>query len=279
MLAGIRTRVARWIAPVGGRPRTAQRLYGGARNTKTTGWFGAGTSSADAELNSSLASLRSRSRQMVRDSGYAKRAKACIVNNVIGTGVGLQAQVLGTRGELNTRVNDDIERAWAQWCRPDACHTGGALHFSDLERALLGEVVEAGEVFLRLHFRPFGSSKVPLALELIEAERLADSLAEPGPRDAGNEVRMGVDYRRITIRDQRSRWGSCSASGELSYSWRLILAPDYVLDYVAAHEVAHLRHLDHSQRFWRLVLTHCQGAAKAKNWLRAHGQDVHRVVT
>lgn len=90
---------------------------------------------------------------------------------------------------------------------------------------------------------------------------------------------MGVSYRRISIRDQRSRWGSCSASGDLSYSWRLILAPDYVLDYVAAHEVAHLRHLDHSPRFWRLVLTHCQGAARAKNWLRAHGQDVHRVVT
>lgn len=90
---------------------------------------------------------------------------------------------------------------------------------------------------------------------------------------------MGVSYRRITIRDQRSRWGSCSASGELSFSWRLILAPPYVLDYVAAHEVAHLRHLDHSPRFWRLVLTHCHGAAKAKNWLRTHGQEVHRVVT
>jgi len=90
---------------------------------------------------------------------------------------------------------------------------------------------------------------------------------------------MGVSYRRIIIRDQRSRWGSCSSSGELSYSWRLILAPAYVLDYVAAHEVAHLRHLDHSPRFWRLVLTHCPNAAKAKNWLRTHGQEVHRVVT
>ena len=89
---------------------------------------------------------------------------------------------------------------------------------------------------------------------------------------------MGVSYRRITIRDQRSRWGSCSASGDLSYSWRLILAPDYVLDYVAAHEVAHLKHLDHSPRFWRQVLTHCPNAARAKNWLRTHGQDVHRVV-
>ena len=92
-------------------------------------------------------------------------------------------------------------------------------------------------------------------------------------------VRMGVHYRRISIRDQRSRWGSCTAAGDLSYSWRLILAPDFVLDYVAAHEVAHLRHLDHSPRFWRLVLTHCQDAARAKNWLRAHGQEVHRVVT
>jgi predicted metal-dependent hydrolase len=90
---------------------------------------------------------------------------------------------------------------------------------------------------------------------------------------------MGVNFRRITIRDQRSRWGSCSAAGDLAYSWRLILAPAYVLDYVTAHEVAHLRHLDHSQRFWRLVLTHCPVAAQARDWLRTNGLDVHRVVT
>ncbi len=89
---------------------------------------------------------------------------------------------------------------------------------------------------------------------------------------------MGVSYRRISIRDQRSRWGSCSAQGDLSYSWRLILTPSYVLDYVAAHEVAHLRHLDHSTRFWRLVLSHCPHAARAKAWLKSHGQDVHRVI-
>lgn len=89
---------------------------------------------------------------------------------------------------------------------------------------------------------------------------------------------MGVAYKRISVRDQRSRWGSCSASGDLSYSWRLILAPPYVLDYVAAHEVAHLKHLDHSPRFWRLVLTHCPEAVRAKNWLKAHGHGVHRIV-
>lgn len=89
---------------------------------------------------------------------------------------------------------------------------------------------------------------------------------------------MGVSYRRISVRDQRSRWGSCSAAGDLSYSWRLILTPSYVLDYVAAHEVAHLRHMNHGRSFWRLVLSHCPDAARAKNWLKAHGQDVHRVV-
>jgi predicted metal-dependent hydrolase len=111
-------------------------------------------------------------------------------------------------------------------------------------------------------------------LDFLKAEARAD-LTQASRRYA---ALMGVSFRRIAIRDQRSRWGSCSSAGELSYSWRLILTPDYVLDYVAAHEVAHLRHLDHSARFWRLVLTHCPNAARAKNWLRQHGQEVHRVV-
>jgi hypothetical protein len=88
---------------------------------------------------------------------------------------------------------------------------------------------------------------------------------------------MGVSFRRITIRDQKSRWGSCSAEGDLSYSWRLILAPHYVLDYVAAHEVAHLRHHNHGPQFWRLVLKMCPHASAAKKWLKAHGQSVHLV--
>ena len=89
---------------------------------------------------------------------------------------------------------------------------------------------------------------------------------------------MGVRFKRVTIRDQRSRWGSCSSAGELSYSWRLILAPSEVLDYVAAHEVAHLKHMNHGPRFWRLVLSHCPHAARAKKWLKANGQSVHRVI-
>jgi predicted metal-dependent hydrolase len=87
---------------------------------------------------------------------------------------------------------------------------------------------------------------------------------------------MDVKVRRIAIRDQKSRWGSCSSSGDLSFSWRLILAPPIVLDYVAAHEVAHLLEMNHSPRFWRHVLKHCPHARDAKNWMRLHGSDLHR---
>jgi predicted metal-dependent hydrolase len=87
---------------------------------------------------------------------------------------------------------------------------------------------------------------------------------------------MGVTFKRITIRDQKSRWGSCSSAGMLSFSWRLILAPPMVLDYVAAHEVAHLLEMNHSPSFWRHVLKHCPHARAAKNWMNAHGGELHR---
>ncbi len=87
---------------------------------------------------------------------------------------------------------------------------------------------------------------------------------------------MQAKFKKLTIRDQKSRWGSCSAQGDLSYSWRLVLAPPYVLEYVAAHEVAHLKEMNHGPRFWRLVLTHCKCAKQAKTWLRQHGRELHR---
>jgi predicted metal-dependent hydrolase len=86
---------------------------------------------------------------------------------------------------------------------------------------------------------------------------------------------MGAKFNRLSVRDQKSRWGSCSSDGTLSYSWRLILAPSFVLDYVAAHEVAHLKHMNHGRGFWRLVLTHCPHASRAKSWLKAHGAELH----
>jgi predicted metal-dependent hydrolase len=87
---------------------------------------------------------------------------------------------------------------------------------------------------------------------------------------------LGVRVRRISIRDQSSRWGSCTSAGSLSFSWRLILAPPFVLDYLAAHEVAHLVEMNHSARFWRVVGRVCPSMERAKKWLDASGNDLHR---
>lgn len=87
---------------------------------------------------------------------------------------------------------------------------------------------------------------------------------------------LGVQVTRVTLRDQSSRWGSASSTGAISYSWRLILAPPHVLDYLAAHEVAHLREMNHSARFWRIVRELCPDFEVAKAWLRVHGAQLHR---
>jgi predicted metal-dependent hydrolase len=87
---------------------------------------------------------------------------------------------------------------------------------------------------------------------------------------------LGVRVKRVSIRDQSSRWGSCTSAGSLSFSWRLILAPPFVLDYLAAHEVAHLVEMNHSPRFWRVVGKVCPSVERAKTWLDTHGNDLHR---
>jgi predicted metal-dependent hydrolase len=110
--------------------------------------------------------------------------------------------------------------------------------------------------------------------------RLVDWLKAEAKRDlvAASEFyakAMDVRFHRLSVRDQKSRWGSCTSDGTLSYSWRLILAPPFVLDYVAAHEVAHLKHMNHGRGFWRLVLSHCPEASRAKTWLKKHGAALH----
>jgi predicted metal-dependent hydrolase len=101
-----------------------------------------------------------------------------------------------------------------------------------------------------------------------------DALAAASDRYA---VALGRDYTRLSIRDTRSRWGSCSAQGVLMYSWRLIMAPPAVLDYVAAHEVAHLVEMNHQPAFWDVVASICPNYATHRAWLRAHGDSLHRV--
>jgi len=89
---------------------------------------------------------------------------------------------------------------------------------------------------------------------------------------------LGVIYSRLTIRDGRSRWGSCSSLGGLNFSWRLILAPPEILDYVVIHELAHLRELNHSPRFWAIVAAHCPAYRTHQRWLKEHGAALQRLL-
>lgn len=111
--------------------------------------------------------------------------------------------------------------------------------------------------------------------------RLLDWLKREARKDLSARVtwhagRLGLAPKRVSVRDQSSRWGSCSSAGSLSFSWRLILAPCLVLDYVAAHEVAHLKEMNHGPRFWQLVRRTMPRYEEARSWLRRHGGGLHR---
>jgi predicted metal-dependent hydrolase len=102
--------------------------------------------------------------------------------------------------------------------------------------------------------------------------RQARSLLEASAEREGR--RLGLRYARIAVRDQRTRWGSCSTRGTLSFNWRLSLVPPAVLDYVVVHELLHLREHNHSRRFWGLLDEHRPGWRQQANWLREHAEEL-----
>lgn len=104
--------------------------------------------------------------------------------------------------------------------------------------------------------------------------RARDELAAASDLYAGQ---LGKTYHRLSIRDTRSRWGSCSSDGVLMYSWRLIMAPPEILHYVAAHEAAHLVEMNHSARFWAVVARICPSYEDHRIWLKKNGDSLHRV--
>ena len=114
----------------------------------------------------------------------------------------------------------------------------------------------------------------------LDGRGVSEEEARAGARElvtmlaAEEAAALGVAYTRIEIRDQRTRWGSCSPKGTLSFNWRLALAPLEVLDYVVVHELCHLREPNHSPRFWRLVTERRPGWREQRAWLREHGPEL-----
>lgn len=130
-----------------------------------------------------------------------------------------------------------------------------------------GRRVVAGEGTLTLP-----ESRFAPALAAWLKARARDRAAAACDRHA---AALGARVTRLTLRDPAGRWGSCTADGAIMLSWRLILAPPDVLDYVAAHEVAHLAHLDHSPAFWAICRGLCPGMDGPRAWLKANGASLH----
>ena len=110
--------------------------------------------------------------------------------------------------------------------------------------------------------------------EILERWFRAEARREIESRVAERAVEMDLAPKRITIRDQKTRWGSASRRGTLSFSWRLVLCPPHVLDYVVVHELAHLKASGHGRAFWRIVERHFPDARGARKWLRDHHDEV-----
>src|SRR5881227_3701101 len=122
-----------------------------------------------------------------------------------------------------------------------------------------------------------GGSVPYLGSELRLRVRVEPGRVRPHVARRGEDLRVaataraGSEYTSLSIRGQRTRWASCSNQGSMSFNWRLLLAPEEILDYVVEHEVAHLEVLGHSQRFWRLLASRCPDYREHERWLRKNG--------
>lgn len=127
-----------------------------------------------------------------------------------------------------------------------------------------------GELHLWLK-EPGREDAVRAALKAVLAARALERIRE---RLALYAPRIGGEYHRVAVRDQRSRWGSCSAKHNLNFNWKLIMAPPQALDYVVIHELCHLHEFNHSARFWKLVQTQMPEYEAWKKWLKNHGEEL-----
>ena len=175
-----------------------RRGYDAATSSRLTSNWSVSNSSADAALKGAIAPLRYKSRDLVRNSPFARQAVRAIESNTIGAhGIKLQAQVRQQRGKrLDTKINNQIEQAWSNWKRYDSCHTAGRLCFTDIEKVIVRSLVTDGEIFVRFVRKPFGRSQIPFALDLLEADQL-DSEYTGRSSKKKNTWRMGIEQNEF----------------------------------------------------------------------------------
>jgi hypothetical protein len=147
---------------------------------------------------------------------------------------------------------------------------GGVPHTIRHEPRLRGGAFLDGPVLIVTGAREFLARRAAEFLRA-EAKRRIAALATP------HAAALGVKPRAIRVKDTRSRWGSCAPDGTLAFSWRLVMAPAWVTDYVVVHEVAHLREMNHSARFWALVARRTPHREAAVAWLKAEGPGLLRI--
>jgi predicted metal-dependent hydrolase len=150
----------------------------------------------------------------------------------------------------------------------------GESHELVYERGRGAPRIETGELFPRIIVPAPDIALFEARLLRFYKDQARDQFVD---RVAHHAVTLGVRPARLQVKELRSRWGSCSVDGVLSFSWRLILAPPYVLDYLAAHEVAHLREMNHSRRFWAQVARCMPDFERGREWLHEHGCALHAI--
>lgn len=187
----------------------------------------------------------------------------------------LPARVPEREGMAFVRERESWLRHHIEAVEPEVCaQIGGSVLYRGEDLPLIAGDVKRAKLVDGALMLPNDEAKTGTRVAAFLKLRARDALADASDRYA---AALGKPYGRISLRDTRSRWGSCSSAGDLMYSWRLIMAPPQVLEYVAAHEVAHLQHMDHSDRFWGAVDRLFPDHKACRKWLRVHGGSLHRV--
>lgn len=190
---GLRTRLLRTIGLQPIPKRRGRRNYAGAMISRLTNDWMSTQASADADIRTSIRKLRNRSRELVRNNPYAKQAKRTTQINVVGSGIKMQSQVQQLRGgRPNEEINQLIEAKWSSWCKASSCDVAGRHNFHMMEWLAVGAMPESGEALFQIIRRPFGGSRVPLALKMLESDVLDEEYQGPTLAE-GNEWRMGVE--------------------------------------------------------------------------------------